>query len=985
MVHFVTTYHKSCVFALLLLGLLLGHRCSYAQTNEKIKFHKIPAGISSSRITCIFQDQKGFMWFGTGNGLSKFDGYSFVNYQNSALDSNSIGNSNVTHISQDRSEGLWLSIPPVGLNYYDLKTNKFTLYTQGPDSTHLSSGVVNMTAEDKNGQVWLATGNGLNCLNPQTGIIQRYTDDQIGSGYRSGGIRAILVVSEKYVWLATDLNGIVRFDKQSKQFVYFAKDKSAEKEGIILTTCPSQQPNKYWIGYQSEGIALVAIDGPQLVFEQSFTHLPGTATERFGNIKSLCEDKKGRLWAGVENKGIYIIDQQRQAATQHKYNPDDPFSLASDSPWAIREDSSGNVWVGTFQQGVNVVYNQYHTRFEHYFKKNGSINGLVNNSVSGFAESPTGEIWIGTDGGGVSRWNRQNQTFTNYTQDSQPPFQLSCNAILSVASDKQQNTWFTSWENGCNVFSHRDQKFTNYTVNNRGLSANSHFSLMTAQDGFLYMSAWKNTLDVFDTEKQKLVWSKVFPDSLRYFYRIIEDRQQNIWIGSNNGLILLPQADRRPTGQFSVFKYQKQNLNSLSDSRVNEVYEDRQGNIWVGTMAGLNKYDPQTQTFQVFRKKEGLINDDIKGISEDNLGAIWLTTGHGLVRLEAKTNAFERYTKEDGLQGDEFSRGAIYKTRNGEILVGGSNGFNIFDPAKFARNPVVPSVYLTNLKIFNKTVPINAQDAPLTQSLPYTKEIRLSPAQTVFTIEYVALNYIYPEKNQYAYRLEGLEKDWNYVGNRREATYTSLPAGTYTFRVRAANNDGLWNEAGASLTIVVLPPWWKNWWFRGLLLGLIIGGCIWFYNIRVTFLKKQNATLERLIHQRTAVIQKNNEKLTTQKSEIEAKNIEIEAQQRDINLQNQELTALNEELVQINEHLDEMVHERSLALERQHQQLLEYAFFNAHNLRAPLARILGLVEVMRLSEAEKHDAELLALLRASAQELDEVVHQIQHSLGEAPE
>jgi ligand-binding sensor domain-containing protein len=873
-----------------LLYILVLNQWIQAQPNEKIKFHRINSGISSNWVLSILQDRQGFMWFGTESGLNKYDGYSFINYEYNSLNPNSIGKSNILNIYEDKSGNLWISTDGDGLTYFNRKTEKFKIYRQGSDNQQISSDVVKMVQEDEQGIFWIAVKEGLNSFDPKTGKFQHY----IFKNYQDGVIQsnAILAINERYIWMIIDQYGLVRFDKKNKKYYHFTKENSGLKENIIRTACKSKEKNKYWLGYQSKGLDLISLVNDHIIFEKNYTHNPNDAQSLTGdNILSICEDKYKRLWVGVENKGLSILNPTTNTFSNYKHNNKDEFSLAHDSPWSIYEDSFGNMWIGTFNQGVNVVYNQYYDKFTHIKQKGNDLSELVNNNVTCFSETTDGKIWIGTDGGGVSLWDRQKDKFTNYFKGDKSASQISVNAIFSIFQDSKERVWFGTWQGGINIFDPQTQKFSHYTTQNQGLSSNTHFSLINTHDNKVYLSNWSRDLDVFDLETQKVIWSRSFlDDDVGFFYRIIEDRKKNIWIGSAKGLLLITPENRHPKGKVKIFKHQINQPNSISDSDINDIYEDSKGNIWVGTRSGLNLYIPDNQSFKIYREKDGVANENIRGIIEDNEGFLWITTNKGLSRFDIQRKSFENYGKEDGLQGDKFTKRAIYKTISGEILIGGSNGFNLFNPTKLKKNPIPPKIYLTGLKIFNKPVEIGAKNSPLRERIEYASAITLNHKQSVFTIEFVALNYIRSSKNQYAYKLEGLENNWNYVGDQRSATYTNLDAGTYTFIVKAANNDGVWSEEDVRLTIIILPPWWKTWWFSSLILLTIILLTFIGFRWRIRIIQKQNIQLEQLVKERTIELKEKNEMLEVQAEEINRMNDLLNKENEQLQVGIKELT-----------------------------------------------------------------------------------------------
>jgi ligand-binding sensor domain-containing protein len=878
---------------LLILIIFFCFNLNFAQTN-KLKFHRLPTGISSNFVTSIYQDKHGFMWFGTNNGLNRFDGYNFTVFEHNPADPNSIAKSAIIHIYEDNNGGLWLCTEGRGLNYFDRKTGKFKLYVAGNDDTHLGSSIVRAAKEDDQGFLWIAHSNGLDSYHFKTGKFAHYTIAQPEANYQGGDTQTILDITPNYIWLTTVKGGLARFDKKTKKFTHFTQGNTGLKENFIRASCKSKQKGKYWLGYRSNGIALISIVNDQIIIEKQYANEPQNPQSIIGNdIKSLCEDSEGNLWIGAENAGVSVLNPQTGIAKNYQHHNNDEFSLANNSPWAIYEDSFQNVWIGTFNQGVNVVYNKYYSKFEHFFQKGGEVNSLVNNNVSCFAEINETEILIGTDGGGVSLWNKAKDKFTNFTQDSPIPQKLSGNAILSSIKDSQGKVWFGTWEKGVNIYNPDNQSFTVYNKQNKGLASNTHFSFNNAKNGHLYMCAWENTLEVFDIKTQKILWSKNFSEGAKYFYRIIEDKKGNVWIATANGLVFISAKDLHTKGDFKVYAKKENDSLSLNDSNVNEVFEDSNGNIWVGTVSGLCKYLPQKDGFKTYLRKDGLINEDIRGIIEDKQGNIWITTGKGVSNFNPKTEKFENYLKEDGLQGDEFSRWAIFRTSKGEILMGGTNGFNIFEPTKLQKNPYKPKIYLVGFKLFNKPIKVGDKNSPLTQSIETTQEITLHHTQSVFTIEYVALNYTRPERNVYAYKLEGLEKDWNYVGNKREATYTSLPAGEYTFQLKASNNDGVWSDNILQLKIIILPPWWETWWFRVLVFSVVISAIIFVFIWRTKAIKAQNIRLEKLVEERTFELKEKNDEVLQQAEELYQQAEELKTQRDYIQGQNMQLAEQN--------------------------------------------------------------------------------------------
>jgi ligand-binding sensor domain-containing protein/signal transduction histidine kinase len=953
-----------------------------AQNTTSLKFYRIPTGISSNVVTSIIQDKKGFLWFGTINGLNKFDGYGYTIYQHNPADSLSLTTSLIDYIYESRNGDLWICTQSGGLSRFDTKTEKFTNYHAGTDNRHLTSEAVSGILEDEDGLLWIGVGNGINCLNPVTNTFVHYSSLQPSVNYEGDVVNGIFEDSLKNIWVITRTRGLARFDKKTKQFYYFSTENTDLKEDFIRSVRKSKIGNKYWIGYHTQGMSLISITNGVVKVEKHYASRKGDSNSLSGNtVLSLYEDKQGNLWAGTENEGLSILHPDN-TFTNYKHDKSNEFSLAHNSVWDIFEDSFGNIWIGTYNQGVNVVYNQYYTKFEHVFEESYSDNSLVDNNVSGFWETEDGNIWITTDGGGISKWDKKHNHFTNYTSTKNTPYQLNSNAILSVFEDTKHRLWFPAWEKGITILNPATNEMLNYDGRAKNLSSRTQMSVMNGRDGKLYLTSWNHWLDVFSLEQDKVIWSKDLSKyDIDFVYKIIEDREENLWVGTGTGLLKIDKKNRHPEGNPVIFRYNPHKKNSLSNDVIRPIFEDKNGNIWIGTISGLNKYNPQTNDFTVFSKEHGLSNNHIKGITEDKLGNLWISTASGISVMNPVTNTFENFVKEDGLQGDEFSSFAIYTTRNGEILAGGTNGFNIINPTHIPRNPYKPKVFIKKLKIFNKDVEIGQKDSPLKYIPEYTREIILQPRQNIFTLEFVALNYTHPERNQYAFMMENFEKDWNYVGDKREATYTNLPPGTYIFRIKAANNDGLWNEEETTLKIIILPPWWRTWWFR---ISFLVAILLLFWSIfqwRVRNIKARNIRLEKMVEDKTREIQSFSEEIQAINEELQVINEELHQQKEEVIAKNQDLyeankiiTQQNEEINRQNEYLEEEIKSRTQKLVDYNQQLEQYAFITAHNLRAPVARILGLGQLLNLKNMTSQEKEIcLEKLQFSTLELDQVI------------
>jgi PAS domain S-box-containing protein len=466
----------------------------------------------------------------------------------------------------------------------------------------------------------------------------------------------------------------------------------------------------------------------------------------------------------------------------------------------VYEDSAGIAWLGT-DKGLNRFDRKSRT-FRLYAPEAGNPRSLSNEYVFAICEDRSGSFWVGTWGGGLNKMDRSSGTFKHYLPSPGTPGSLSHDVVRVIYEDREGCIWIGTEGGGLNRFDRQREWFT-------------HFKVIPGDPGSL---------------------------SNNYISSITEDTKGRLWIGTNEGLNRYDRQGR----SFVRYMANPGNPGSLSVSSIASIHASASGIMWIGTFGGgLNRYDPRSRRFTAYRKKDGLPNDVIYGILEDDEGNLWLSTNNGLSRFNPRRNTYHNYYEQDGLQSNEFNQGSYYKCRSGEMIFGGINGFNLFDPFNIMRNPHVPPILVTDFQVFNQSIPIGA-DSLLKKSITETTEIRLSHRHYVFSFQFVALDYFYPRANLYAYMMEGLDRDWNYVGTRRFATYTTLPPGNYTFRVKGSNNDGVWNDRGTAIRVIITPPYWQTWWFRGAVVFFLVLCVIVFIRVRTHNIRKRNIQLQEM-------------------------------------------------------------------------------------------------------------------------------------------
>lgn len=806
------------------------------------------------------------MWFGTEDGLNKYNGYTFQVYRQDHSDPHSISSSHISTLLEDRRGNLWIGTVGGGLNLYDRDHDKFIRYPlDDPDGTNLGFNYIHALIEDHNGHLWIGydTG-GLACMNPENGtLIKHYkTDDNLypnSLGYDD--IWAICEDHQHNLWIGTLGEGLDFFDRQQETFTHFKHDPdnpaSLSSDEVWCVFEDSQ--HNLWIGTSGGGLNLCDRENNRFIHYQ---HNPDDKTSLNSDVVfSILEDHNGDLWVGTETGGLNLFDREKGVFVHYVNSTQDTSSLSDNSVECIYEEGSGTIWIGTYNGGVN-FFNRDNEKFVQY-KQTLDKNSLKNNVILSFCEDRGGGVWVGMDGGGLVFFERDNDSFVYYQHDAKDRNSLSDDVVLSLAEDKKGNLLIGTYAGGLNRFDRESNTFVHYKhdVNDPGsLSDNDVRVIYEDSKGNLWIGTKEGGLNLLDRTKGTFIHYKHDennPDSLSddSVYSIFEDSKGNLWIGTYDGGL---NCYQRESETFVHYKHDVNDPNSLSSNRVLSIIEDSRNRLWVGTGSGLNKFISEKKAFTCYRVEDGLPNDVINSILEDNQGNLWLSTNKGLSRFNPQKETFRNYDLKDGLQGNLFKNGAALKTRKGEMFFGGTNGFNTFYPERIKDNPYVPPVVITDFQVFNESVPIGKGPdgrSILKISITETEAIDLSYKDDVFSFEFAALNYDTPEKNKYAYMMSGIDRDWHYVGNRRFASYINLPPGEYVFKVKGSNNDGVWNEEGISLRIKVTPPFWQTWWFRGSMLLTALLMISMVYKVRTHAIRERNIQLEERVKKRTSELE----------------------------------------------------------------------------------------------------------------------------------
>lgn len=798
-------------------------------------------GLSSNSTLCICQDRKGFIWVGSEDGLNMFDGYSFTVFRHYSSQSNSISGNSVFDISEDSKGKLWIATSN-GIDVFERETRSFMhIPFVDPDIGDRFESYTRVITEDKNGNILIANTNGVFVYDSARQGFVRFLKNIPDYGpYQQEGIRSMLIDRKNRIWIGSVGYGIFGYDLNNQEIIASPSEKSTIRFNERIYALAEDPKGNIWAG-TDKGIFIIQSDlsgvKPLKIIE-----VDDNPSARI--ISDIVFESERKVWLGTEG-GLFCYDMVQDEVEFYTNNEFNSSSLNNNSIRTIFKDRQGLIWVGTAQGGINYAQSNLKKKFTHIKREAGIPNSIGSNYVSAVYEDRDGYLWIGTDGGGLDRLDREINSIRHYFHETGNKNSINGNVVLTITEDNMGNIWIGGYLSGINIINKRTGQITGYLYDpddKESLSNNDIRDIFIENDTAVWIATNGGGLNLLNPATGKFRrYAAGGENSLNsnWCLMIFQDFDNNLWIGTYDGVsILNPSRDR-----FTVFT-KNQGEGSISNSWVYAFAEDHKRNIWVGTANGLNYYNKATGKFTQFLISEGLPNEVINGILIHSPEEIWLSTNNGLTRFNPVKMKFHSFDEFDGLQGKQYIHGSFFRNKSGEMFFGGLNGLNIFHPDSLKNNTYIPPVYLTDLLIYFKPVEIGTNGSPLEKAITESDKVTLKYDQSVVTFKYTALNYLNSQKNQYAYKLEGLDKDWNYVGLRREATYTNLNKGTYIFKVKASNDDGLWNEEGVSIKVVVLPPWWETLFFRVsviLFLGLLF---LSFYFFQVGSLKKQKLLLK---------------------------------------------------------------------------------------------------------------------------------------------
>lgn len=845
-----------------LVCLFVGAICCVAQgavkNQEHYKFMNLTIndGLSNNQVMAIVKDRQGFMWFGTNRGLNRYDGTNLKVYRHDPFDEHTIPFNSVSSLFEDQDGTLWVRSLTRFVLFDPVKESFSQLPQFYRDSEIPLNGILSV-AIDQNRKTWLVNPyHALYSYDYATGKSDSITLDSGELGLQSGDIiDGIAFDSDNNLWGVSRDFKVFKFDVAQRKLLKLMELFPSGEVENTSSNLYIDSDDEVWIWAPGQPFGTFQLSGEGEIIRHLMNSREQGGQLNSSLVSSVIEEKKGKIWIASDHGGINVLDKETGQVISLVANSEDQYSLAQNSVTYLYRDDRGMIWAGTYKQGLS-FYHPYLIQFQHYKSMASQKNSLPYDDVNCFVEDAKGNLWIGTNGGGLIYFDRKANRYTTYKHDPDKPKSLSSNVIVALYIDRNSQLWIGSYFGGLDRFDGQEFHHHTHDPNDPGsLSDNRVWEIYEDSKRNLWVGTLAGGLNLYDHERELFYHyrsgevNSVGADFIRC---IIEDSNNNLWIGTSAGIDRLNLETRR----FFHYAANSGVEGYLSDSNALDLLEDSRGYLWIATSEGLNVMDRHSDQFRVFNEEDGLEDSNIKTLQEDQKGNLWISTTHGISRIEVIETGDSHNIKDlkiqvmnydlmDGLQGKEFNEKAAYRTKKGELVFGGGNGFNLFVPEDIQKVTPENKLVLTGLKVYNQEVkvgvPINKR-VILKSAINDQQSIRLKASENVFSIGFSAINYFHPEKNSYQYQLEGLSDEWLDVDPKNlEATFTNLNAGEYVFRVRVRSVDPQWKQLSTPLTIEVLPPFWRSKWAM-LLYGVLL--LVILYFTRRFMLERQRLKFE---------------------------------------------------------------------------------------------------------------------------------------------
>lgn len=782
-----------------------------------VRFQKltIEDGLSQEVVNSIYQDQKGYLWFGTQEGLNRYDGYHFENFNQEFANHDALPDDWVSDIQEDANGNLWIATDGGGLAMFNELDHVFVSYRNNVDNPQsLNSDTVRVLFLDSRNDFWVGTDNGLDKFQAENDLFETVNIAPTPSSELPSPLKVRAVVEDKsgLLWVGTDGSGLYSFDSQTGNVSHYY---TAQNNSLIpsnrIDSLLVDSDNRLWVGTYDSGLAIIDSSRTNASFYTVNTNKPDSLSHN--QVRDIFEDSNNAIWLATDN-GLDRWLEDSQTFAHYRYSPENPFSLSNNKVNTLFQDKGNVLWVGTFS-GIS-KWNMATAAFGHIFKQSENDKSLLDNGVNAFEQSKDGTLWVGTYGGLNAFHQRTGDiTYYNRGETSDLDTHLNEDRVMSLYSDGSGNLWIGTRAAGLSkldIATGRFEHFTTQSSEASKISSDMVTTITANSDGNLLIGTWEGGLNVLNPTTREFTHYQNEPDNKQSLssdkvLAIYITQDDKIWVGTWGGGITILNSD------LSTYKVVRMDFvpGSLSEDSIWTILEDSSHNIWIGTQGGgislLRAENRELENFRFERigRNQGLPSTVVYGLMEASDGAIWASTNRGISKINPQDLSILNYDASVGLQGNEFSSGAYFKDREGYMYFGGSNGFTLFKPEDITANSHVPPVVITEYATLNKR-------SPLSDRLDVIDELEIRHQDYLVSFSFAALDFAEPTKNQYTYKLEGFDREWLYTDEIRKATYTNLPAGHYVFKVKASNNDGVWNEDGASVRVKVLSPMWQTWW-----------------------------------------------------------------------------------------------------------------------------------------------------------------------------